>query len=260
MNGACSRLMASTQRPLAVDAADSGASTTIRSPGLGVVVGVDLVQFENRALVRIARVFATYTRRVGDHRAHLLLDHFGALPQPDRVVVGLRHLAPVDTGYLRRLGQERLRFGQDDAPAALKIPEQAFAIADGEVLLFSQQRLGSRKCLGVAAFEIVLAGLSVQAGRLLAHLGDRPLGVRLELRFPTEDVVEAPGDLARQFQVRDLVAAHRHVAGAVHQDVGSLQHGIAQEPIGAEIPVAEIRQLILVGRHAFEPGNRRDHR
>ena len=73
-------------------------------------------------------------------------------------------------------------------------------------------------------------------------------------------MIEAPGNLARDFDVCDLVLADRHVLGPVHQDVGALQQRVTQEAVGAEVLVLQLLDLVLVGRHPLEPGNRRDHR
>jgi hypothetical protein len=73
-------------------------------------------------------------------------------------------------------------------------------------------------------------------------------------------VIEAPRDLAGEFDVRHLVLANRHPGGAIHQDVGRLQQRIAQEPVGGEIAVGELFLLVLVGGHALEPAQRRAHR
>ena len=82
---------------------------------------------------------------------------------------------------------------------------------------------------------------------------DRLLDLLLELRLAAVDVIEAARDLARDLDVRHLVLADRHVLRAVQQDVGRLQQRIAEEAVGAEIAVRELRLLILVGRHALQP-------
>ena len=60
--------------------------------------------------------------------------------------------------------------------------------------------------------------------------------------------------------MRDLVLAHRHVRRPVDQDVGALQQRIAEEAVRREVFFLELLLLILVGRHALQPAERRDHR
>ena len=61
----------------------------------------------------------------------------------------------------------------------------------------------------------------------IMHVGDR------------EDLavegVEAAGDLARDLDVRLVVLAHRHQVGARQQDVGGLQHRVAQQAEGQRL-------------------------
>ncbi len=73
-------------------------------------------------------------------------------------------------------------------------------------------------------------------------------------------MIEAARDLARHLHVRHLVLAHRHEAPAIEQDVGALQQRVAEEAVGGEVLFLELLLLILVGRHALEPAERRDHR
>jgi hypothetical protein len=46
----------------------------------------------------------------------------------------------------------------------------------------------------------------------------------------------------------------------VDQDVGRLQQRVAEEAVGREVAVLELLHLVLVGRHALEPAERRAHR
>ena len=82
----------------------------------------------------------------------------------------------------------------------------------------------------------------------------------VEVRLAAVEVVEAARDLARQLDVRRLVLAHRHVGRLVDQDVGRLQQRVAEEAVGREVAVLELVHLVLVGRHALEPAERRAHR
>ena len=84
--------------------------------------------------------------------------------------------------------------------------------------------------------------------------------MRLEVRLAAVEVVEAARHLARQLDVRRLVLADRHVGGLVDQDVGRLQQRVAEEAVGREVAVLELLDLVLVGRHALQPAERRAHR
>ncbi|KAG0733259.1 hypothetical protein G6F23_013522 [Rhizopus arrhizus] len=70
-------------------------------------------------------------------------------------------------------------------------------------------------------------------------------------------VVEALGEVARHFDVLDLVAAHRHLVGLEDQDVGSHQHRV-HEQAGADACIlvhAFLAVLVhrrLVGMRAVE--------
>ena len=75
-----------------------------------------------------------------------------------------------------------------------------------------------------------------------------------------EEVVEPADRLTRQFQVRHLVLPNRHEARVVDRDIRRLEQGIAQEADGRQVLVLQVLLLLLVGRHALEPGNRHDHR
>ena len=73
------------------------------------------------------------------------------------------------------------------------------------------------------------------------------------------EVVEAAHHLARQLEVRHLVVAHRHEVGVVDDDVGGLQQRVAEEADARQVALGELLDLLLVGRHALQPRNRRDH-
>ena len=82
----------------------------------------------------------------------------------------------------------------------------------------------------------------------------------VEVRLAAVEMVEAPRHFARELDVRRLVLAHRHVRGLVDEDVGGLQERVAEEAVGREIAVLQLLHLVLVGRHALEPAERRAHR
>jgi hypothetical protein len=104
------------------------------------------------------------------------------------------------------------------------------------------------------------AQLLVQPGPLAAQFPDRFARLGLEARRTAIEVVEAAGDFARKLDVRHLVLAHRHLVGAVDQDVGRLQQRVAEETVGGQILVFQFFLLVLVGRHPFQPAERRHHR
>ena len=55
-----------------------------------------------------------------------------------------------------------------------------------------------------------------------------------------------------------MIFADRHDLATKNGDVAQLQKRIAEEPVGRDI-LAELFDLPLPGRHAFEPRGRRDH-
>ena len=97
---------------------------------------------------------------------------------------------------------------------------------------------------------------AVQAGAL-GRRGEHGLGFGEELAVK---IVEAPGDFAGQLHVGQLVFAHRHAVRSVHKDVRRHEHGIAEEARIAQVFVADLLLLFLVGGVALQPGNGRDHR
>ena len=102
--------------------------------------------------------------------------------------------------------------------------------------------------------------VTVERCILGAQVLDRALGLGLEVGLAAVDGIEAPGDLARDLDVGDLVLADRHVHRPVQQDVRALQQRIAEEAVGREVLLLQLLLLVLVGRHALEPAERRDHR
>ena len=58
--------------------------------------------------------------------------------------------------------------------------------------------------------------------------------------------------------MRDLVAPDRHVLAAKDRDVAELQQWIAEKPVGRDLLPKRV-DLSPIGRHSFEPRNRRDH-
>ena len=72
-------------------------------------------------------------------------------------------------------------------------------------------------------------------------------------------MIEAAREFAHQLEVRYLILADRHHVGAIDQDVGALHHRVAEKAVSRQIPVGELFLLVLVGRHALQPADRRDH-
>ena len=73
-------------------------------------------------------------------------------------------------------------------------------------------------------------------------------------------MIKTACDLAGQFNVGNLVLAHRDKTGPVHQDVGTLQYRVSEETKGSQVTVLELFLLILVAWHAFEPAQWCNHR
>ena len=123
-----------------------------------------------------------------------------------------------------------------------------------------RRRLGEEDGVVVA-----LAHLAAVGAGDLRRLGEQRLRLGEHLAV---EAVEAARDLARQLEVRHLVDADRHAARLVEQDVGRLQHRIAEQPVVelAHLAVvvaadqAELARLLLDGRVAQQPRRRDDHR
>jgi|GEM_PF-6705142 len=106
-------------------------------------------------------------------------------------------------------------------------------------------------------------GVAVAFGHLAAvqarQLGrGSQLGLGLGEELAVEEI-EAPGDLPGQFQVRQLVLAHGHPFGLVHDDVGAHEHRVAQEAVGVQILLHQLLLHFLVGRVALQPAERGHH-
>jgi hypothetical protein len=117
--------------------------------------------------------------------------------------------------------------------------------------------LGQR--FGAAGFAEGLALLVVVARVVLGELGHGRGNAGFGVLAAAVQVVEAARHFTREFDVRRLVLAHRHVVGLVDQDVGGLQQRVAQEAVGGQVAVLELVDLVLVGRHALQPAQRRAH-
>jgi hypothetical protein len=123
-----------------------------------------------------------------------------------------------------------------------------------------QHGLGLFQRLFLAVLLVFGAQFVVELGALAAELFHGFLRLLLETFFFAVQVVKTAGNFAHHFDVRHLVFADRHLAGAVDQHVSGLQQRIAEEAVGCEVFAGQLLDLVLVGRHAFEPAQRRGHR
>ncbi len=96
-------------------------------------------------------------------------------------------------------------------------------------------------------------------GNLAAGVSSGCGSGKRSITFAVVKLIEPPRDFPRQLHVRYLVFAHRNEITFVHQDVGRLQHGIAEKSVGAQVFFLDVLLLVLVGRHALQPAQRRDH-
>jgi hypothetical protein len=75
--------------------------------------------------------------------------------------------------------------------------------------------------------------------------------------------IESADEFAGELDVGDLVFAYgdeETLAGVtVHDNVGGLEGGIAEEAVGVEILVGDVVEGFFVGGDAFEPAEGRDH-
>ena len=120
-------------RLLAFETADACTPATLLHPVPSGIVGIHLVKLPHRAFVRIPGIRATHARRIRWHGADFLRHAGGVLTQRDGVVVGLRHLLPVESGHFRCFSEQRVRFRQDHLAPAFEKPEQPLAIAHRQV-------------------------------------------------------------------------------------------------------------------------------
>ena len=56
-----------------------------------------------------------------------------------------------------------------------------------------------------------------------------------------------------------LIFAHGNEVAFINQNVGSLQHRVSEEAIGAEIFFADVFPLLLIRRDTLKPAQRSDH-
>jgi P-type Cu+ transporter len=247
-------------RLFAFDAANAGASAALHHPVFDIIAAVNLMQLPNRAFVRRALVGTTHARRVGRHGADFLGHRFRFFPHRNGVVVRLGHFLAIQTGHFRGFGQQGLRLGQDHLAAAFQIAvKRSLSPSDRFWVSPSKARADSKR-LVIAFLLIASAQFLIQLGLLAAQFLHRRFGFFFIAEFLAVQMIEAARDLARELDVRHLILAHRHLIGAVDQDVGALQQRIAEEAVGRKIFLGQFFLLILVGRHPFQPAQRRHHR
>jgi len=93
-----------------------------------------------------------------------------------------------------------------------------------KVLLLVEQRLRFRQRLGIGPSCRNLVRNSLSRRAFFVPIFSPPPWPCLRTGSGVQ-VVEAARDLAREFDVRHLVLAHRHVPGAVDQDVADCSSG-----------------------------------
>jgi hypothetical protein len=119
------------------------------------------------------------------------------------------------------------------------------------------RRIGHRGRELLADRRLVVAQEEAARGVRLGHLAasiegqhfgcDRQDGLRLRESLAKAGV-EPPRDHARQLEVLELIGAHGDGAGLVEQDIGSLQHGVVEQPdVGV---LGLLAGLVLELRHA----------
>ena len=155
--------------------------------------------------------------------------------------------------------KQHLRLDEDDLARTFQIAEQPLAVAHRQALRFLQHRARLFERFVVAFLLIRDAQLVIQLRALAAELLRGFHRLFLEARLAAVQVVEAARDLARHLDVRHLILADRHERRAIQQNVRRHQHRIAEEAVSGQILLAQLLDLLLVGRHAFEPAERRAH-
>ncbi len=204
------------------------------------------MQIADRADIRVAGIGAVHAGRVGHHGLQLGPQIRLRLGQHDVIAVALGHLASVQAGQLGAGREQHLRLGQDVAPAKA-----------GE--LFGPPR----GLIQLVIAEVCTGGVPGFAGVLARLFEDGPhlpgLGLGRQVKLAGVQVVEAPGDLTGQLHMRHLIGTHRHEVRFIEQDVRRLQQRVAEEAVGVQVLLGQLRLLILEGGHALQPAERRKH-
>ena len=146
------------------------------------------------------------------------------------------------------------------AARAFEPAEQTLAVAQRKALRLVQQLVRLLQRFFLALLLIAGAQLVIESGALAAQFPDRFARLLLEARLAAIQVIETARDLARELNVGHLIVAYRNAVGAIDQDIGGLQQRIAKKAISRQILVRQLFLLVLVGRYALQPAQRRHHR
>src|ERR1700757_2961349 len=267
----------------AFDAANGSGAAALGGPGQRCGWGEEFVPVVDGAEVGIAGVGATLPGGVRDHDFGLSANVGVGFGESDGVVVGLGHFAAVEAGYAGSGSEEEVglcedaRGGKKQLETRRKVFEEIGeahfenALADvggSDGLLFSAEFL-------IFGEDGVLRG---KIEKLEEHVAAKFAILRSEnFRADSEAIeeIEAADEFAGELDVRDLVFANgneeslaglrrqacsgRQARIAVHDDVGGLQSGIAEEAVGVKILVADVLESFLVGGDTLEPAEGRDH-
>src|SRR3954452_5517191 len=102
------------------------------------------------------------------------------------------------------------------------MPEQSFAISQGQTRIACQHRMSPFERLLIALLLILTPQLFVLVAVTTAETLDCFLNLRFEVRLATVNVIESARDFASDLHVCDLVLANRHVRGLVQENVCAL--------------------------------------
>ena len=122
--------------------------------------------------------------------------------------------------------------------------------------------MGYLKRFGIAFLLILRAQFVVTFGFFRAQFFDRGFGFFFKTFFSAKQMIKAPRNFSRQFNMRNLILAYGHQIGPINQNIGCLHQRIAEESVSRQIP-AKLRllfNLIFVGRHPLKPGDWRKKR
>ena len=260
----------------ALDAADGGGGAALADPveaaGIAFGRGEEFVPVEDGADIGIAGVDTALACGVGDHDFGFFADVVVGFGEGDGVAVGLGHFAAVEPGDAGGWGKENLRFLEHRVGE-----EKAFAvggeffkeIGNPHFVDFLTRQHGENGAL-LSSELMVCRNDRLSFGKFEHFVPDRAaefaIGDRKDFGIDVETVVkiEATDEFAGELDVGDLVFAdwdEEALAGmAIHDDVGGLQGGIAEEAVGVQIFVLDVVELLFVGGDALKPAEWGDHR
>ena len=220
------------QRALAVQATDPGAATTRGQLLPHRVLGVDLVQIPDWALVGVTRVVPSLSSGIRRHGANGTRHTIRIIPHVDGIVIGLRHFLSIEARQFRVTGQQRFGFGQNCTTAPFQVAQQAFPLFRAQVPTRFQQFARALAGRLIPILQPGLTGRSKTSSGLLAELGDGLLGLLFELSILAKDVIEAAGNFPGQLHVGHLVFSDWDPARSIHQYVRTLQQRVTQKAVG----------------------------